>query len=83
MISTAQYTITTTPQVIVADTFTAEEIHIHCSAGSLFIGGADVTSSNGLKIDNGDKLTFLNHVGAIWAVCTTGSPAISVMVIER
>ena len=83
MISTAQYTITTTPAVIVSDTIPAEEVHIHCASGSLYIGGADVTVNNGLRMDNGDKLTFQNHVGAIYAVCSTGSPTISVMVIEK
>ena len=83
MISTAQVTVTTTPQIIVPDTIAAEEVHIHCSSGSLFIGGADVTVSNGLKIDNGDKLTFHNHVGAIYAVCQTGSPTISVLIVEK
>jgi hypothetical protein len=83
MISTAQVVVTTTPQIIVADSLAAEEVHIHCSSGSLYIGGADVTVSNGLKIDNGDKLTFHNHLGAIYAVCSTGSPTISVLVIER
>lgn len=83
MISTAQITVTTTPQIIVADSVSAEEVHIHCSSGSFFIGGADVTVSNGLKIDNGDKLTFSNHVGAIYAVCSTGSPTISVLVVEK
>lgn len=83
MISTAQITVTTTPQVIVADSLAAEEVHIHCSSGSFYIGGADVTTSNGLRVDNGDKLTFHNHLGAMYAVCSTGSPTISVLVVER
>lgn len=83
MISTAQYTIGTSPTLIVPDTIAAEEVHIHVSSGSLFIGGADVTVSNGLKIDNGDKLTFHNHVGAFYAVAQTGTPSISVLIVEK
>ena len=83
MISTAQITVTTSPQVIVADSLAAEEVHIHCHSGSFYIGGADVTTSNGLKIDNGDKVTFHNHLGAIYAVCSSGSPSISILVVEH
>lgn len=83
MISTAQYTITTSPTIIVSDTLAAEEVHIHVSSGSLFIGGADVTTSNGLKVDAGDKLTFHNHLGAIYAVAQVGSPSISVLIVEK
>ena len=83
MISTAQYTITTTPTVIVPDTIPAEEVHIHCASGTVYLGDSTVTASTGLRMDNGDKLTFQNHVGAIWCVTTAGTPSISVMVIEK
>lgn len=84
MISSAQYTLTPgTLQLLVGDTVASEEIHIHCSAGSFFVGGSDVTVSNGLKIDNGDKITILNHLGALYAVCSTGTPTLSMLVIEK
>lgn len=82
MISTAQYSVGTTPVQIVSDTIAAEEVHIHC-AGTIYLGGADVTTSNGLKMDNGDKLTFFNHVGAMYVVAGAGNQSISVLVIER
>ena len=83
MISTAQYTITTSPTMIVSDTIPAEEVHIHCASGTVYIGNGDVTINNGLRMDNGDKLTFQNHVGAIYCVTSAGAPTISVMVIEK
>ena len=82
-ISTAQYSITTTASQIVADSIAAEEVHLHTAGGLLYVGGADVTTSNGLKLDSGDKITFNTHVGPMYAVTNTGSTTVYVAVIEK
>jgi len=47
--TTAQYSIGTTATQIVADTVAAEEVHLHTTGGTLYVGGSDVTTSNGLR----------------------------------
>jgi len=81
--TTAQYSIGTTATQIVADTVAAEEVHLHTTGGTLYVGGSDVTTSNGLKLDSGDKITFNNHVGPIYAVAPTGTTTVYVGVIEK
>ena len=82
-ITTAQYTITTTASQIVADNVQAEEVHLHTSGGLLYVGGPDVTTSNGLRLDSGDKITFNTHVGAMYAVTNTGSTTVYIAVIDK
>lgn len=82
-ITTAQFTITTTASQIVADNLQAEEVHLHTTGGLLYVGGPDVTTSNGLRLDSGDKKTFNTHVGAMYAVTNTGSATVYVAVIEK
>lgn len=81
-ITTAQYSIGSTATQIVANDIGAEEVHIHCSAGSCYIGDSTVTTSTGLKVDNGDKLTFTTHIGAVFAIAQT-SATLSVAVIDK
>jgi len=81
-ISAAQYTITTTPtKIFIGDG--ASTIHIHTASGTLYLGGSDVTSSTGYIVDNGDKLVFETHESDIWAVTSTGTTTVSVLVISK
>ena len=82
-ISTSQFTIGTTATLIVADNVQAEEVHLHTSGGLLYIGDAGVTTSNGLRLDSGDKITFNTHVGAMYAVTNTGSTTVYIAVIDK
>jgi predicted transcriptional regulator len=82
-ISTAQYSIGTTASQIVADTVAAEEVHLHTSGGLLYVGDAGVTTSNGLRLDSGDKITFNTHNGPMYAVTNTGTTTVYVAVIEK
>ena len=81
-IFTAQYSLSSTPTLIVADNFVAEEVHIHVLSGSAYIGDSTVSATTGLKMDNGDKLMFNTHVGAVYAM-TSGSASMAVAVIEK
>ena len=82
-ISSANYTVTTTASIVVANDQAAEEVHFHSSSGTLYIGGADVTSSNGYKMDNGDKVVIQNHGNAIYAVTSSGTATLSTLVIQK
>ncbi len=82
-ISSAQYTITTTRSVIVANDMAAEEVHLHATNGKIYIGGADVTTANGYEIDAGDQVVIQNHTNAIYAIAAAGTHAVSVLVIQK
>jgi hypothetical protein len=82
-ITSAQYTVGTTASIIVADTVAAEEVHIHTAGGLLYVGDAGVTTSNGLKLDSGDKITFNTHTGPMYAVTNTGTTTVYVAVVEK
>ena len=81
-ISTSQVSVGTTATLLVADSIAAENVHLHCT-GTIYVGDATVTTSTGLKLDNGDKITFSNHIGAMYAVTSTGTNTTYVAVIER
>jgi predicted transcriptional regulator len=82
-ITSAQYTVGTTASIIVADSVAAEEVHLHTTGGLLYVGGPDVTTANGLRLDSGDKITFNTHVGAMYAVTNTGTTTVYVAVVEQ
>jgi hypothetical protein len=82
-ISSANYTITTTRSVVIADDQAAEEVHFHSSSGTLYLGGADVTAANGYRMDNGDKTIIQNHGNAIYAVTSAGTSNLSTLVIQK
>ena len=72
-ISSANYTVTTTAAVVVANDQAAEEVHFHSSSGTLYLGGADLTVANGYRMDNGDKVVIQNHGNAIYAMTYAGT----------
>ena len=82
-ITSAQFSIGTTATLIVADSIAAEEVHLHTAGGLLYVGGADVTTSNGLRLDSGDKITFNTHNGPMYAVTNTGTTTVYVAVIDK
>ena len=82
-ISSANHTVTTTASIVVPVDNAAEEVHFHSSSGTIYIGGADVTSSNGYKMDNGDKTIVQNHGNAIYAVTSSGTATLSTLVIQK
>jgi hypothetical protein len=82
-ISSANYTVTTTAAVVVANDQAAEEVHFHSSSGTLYLGGADLTVANGYRMDNGDKAVIQNHGNAIYAMTSTGTSNLSTLVIQK
>ena len=56
---------------------------MHVNGGVVYVGDAGVTTSNGLRLDNGDKITFSTHLGPMYAVAASGTVTLYVAVIER
>lgn len=81
--TSAQYTITTAAQIIVADDTAAEEVHLHVNGGICYIGDSTVTTSNGLRLDNGDKITFNTHNGPLYALTNTGTLILYVGIVQK
>ena len=82
-ISSANYTVTTTASIVVANDQAAEEVHFHSSSGTLYLGGADLTVANGYRMDNGDKAVIQNHGNAIYAMTSAGTSNLSARVIQK
>lgn len=80
-LTTAQFSITTTPAQIYSGDG-ANEIHLH-TGGAIFIGDSTVSSTTGLRMDSGDKLTFSLHESPVYAVAASGSQPLYVMVISK
>jgi hypothetical protein len=82
-ISSAQVTVTTSPTLLVAADMQAEQVNFHSSSGTIYLGDANVTSSTGYRMDNGDKVVLQNHETAIYGITSTGSATMSVLVITK
>lgn len=81
-VSSAVYTVTTTPSVIyIGDG--ATKTYLHSSSGTCYLGASDVTSSTGYQMDNGDKLTIETHESSIYAVTSSGTTTLKVLVISK
>ena len=79
-ISSADYTITTTRSIVVPVDNAAEEVHFHSSSGIIYIGGADVTSSNGYKMDSTDKLQIpVGDNEALYGITASGTHTVAVL----
>lgn len=81
-IYSAQVTVTTSPTLLVAGDAGAEQVNLH-SKGTLYLGGADVTTSTGYQMDNGDKVVLQNHESPIYAINSSGTAIMQVLVITK
>ena len=71
-VSSAQYTISTTPTAIFLGDG-ATTVHIHSATGQCFLGGSDVTTSTGFRVDNGDKIVLETHESTVYAVSASSN----------
>ena len=82
-ISSAQVTVTTSPTLLVAADAQAEQVNLHSSSGTIYLGDSNLTSSTGYQMDNGDKVVLQNHENAIYGICSSGTALMSVLVITK
>jgi hypothetical protein len=80
MPKTEQVSVTTTKTLVVPELIGDQSVYLHSSSGTLYIGGADLTTANGYRMDNGDKLTIMvgDHE-ALYAITTSGTANLFVM----
>ena len=81
MPTSAQISVTTTATVIVPATNFDQTVNLHnLGGGSVYLGGANVTTSNGYKFDNGDKLTVtVGDREALYAITASGTQTVAVL----
>jgi hypothetical protein len=75
-----QVTITTTASIIVSAN-SYKNIYLHnLGGGAIYLGGSNVTTSNGYKLDNGDKLTLIiGDTEALYGVAASGTHTVAVL----
>jgi len=81
MPSNAQVSVTTTPTVLVAVTNFDQTVWLHNSGGGVvYIGDSSVSSTNGYKLDNNDKMQLLvgDHEG-LWGITASGTNVVCVL----
>jgi len=81
-VTSANYTITTTPsQVFIGNG--ATNVYLHSSSGTCFLGDSNVTPTTGYQMDSGDKLVLSTHESAIYAVTSTGTTIVKVLIVTK
>jgi hypothetical protein len=80
MPKTAQKTVTTTASIVASQLIGDQSVYLHSASGTLYIGGADLTTANGYRMDNGDKLTVgVGDHEALYAITASGTNLVSVL----
>jgi hypothetical protein len=75
--------VTTSPTLLVAADAQAEQVNLHSSSGTIYLGDSNVTASTGYRMDNNDKVVLQNHENAIYGICSSGTALMSVLVITK
>jgi len=81
MPTSAQVSVGTTPTLLVASTGFDQTVWLHNSGGgTVFLGDSSVTTANGYKLDNGDKMQLLvgDHEG-LYAITAAGTNTVGVL----
>lgn len=70
----------TTASVVVPALIGDQSAYLHSASGTVYIGGADLTTANGYRLDNGDKLSVLigDHE-ALYAITSSGAASLYVL----
>jgi hypothetical protein len=81
MPTSEQVTVTTTATVIVPATNFDQTANLHnLGGGAIYLGGSNVTTANGYKFDNGDKLTVtVGDREALYAIAASGTHTVAVL----
>ena len=81
MPTSAQVSVAATPTLLVASTGFDQTVWLHNSGGGIvYLGDSGVTTSNGYKLDNGDKMQLLvgDHEG-LYGVTASGTNTVCVL----
>jgi hypothetical protein len=81
MASSAQATVTTTAAVVVPASPFDQTVILHSGSGIVYVGDANVTSSNGYRLDNGDKIVLpVGDHEALYAVTSSGTATLYIYI---
>ena len=73
-------TVTTSPTLLIASDDKHRICYLHSGTGSVYIGGADITSSTGIHLPNGTTLEItLPFKETIYGIVTTGTQTMRVL----
>jgi hypothetical protein len=80
MPKSAVFTVSTTASIVVPANIAYQAVYLHSASGTLYIGGSDLTTANGYKLDNGDKLTLMvGDQEALYAITSSGTATLYVL----
>lgn len=82
MPSSAQVSVNSTATVLVAATAFDQSVYLHNSGGGIvYLGGPNVSTTNGYKLDNGEKLSLMvgDHE-ALYGVTASGTNVVGVLI---
>ena len=80
MPKSAVFSVGTTASIVVPALIGDQSAYLHSASGTLYIGGADLTTANGYRLDNGDKISVLigDHE-ALYAITSSGTATLYVL----
>ena len=81
MPTSAQVSVGTTATLLVAANIMDQTVWLHnLGGGAVYLGGANVTTSNGYKMDNGDKMQVPvgDHEG-LYGITASGTNTVAVL----
>jgi hypothetical protein len=81
MPTSAQVTVTTTATLLVAANIMDQTVWLHnLGGGAVYLGDANVTTANGYKLDNGDKMQVPvgDHEG-LYGITASSSHIVAVL----
>jgi hypothetical protein len=80
MPTSAQVTVTTTATLLVAASTFDQTVWIHNSGGALYIGGSNVTTANGYKLDTDDKMELpVGDNEGLYGIVASGTTTVFVL----
>jgi hypothetical protein len=81
MPTSAQVVVAATATIIVPATNFDQTVNLHnLGGGAIYLGGSNVTTANGYKFDNGDKLTVtVGDREALYAITASGTQTVAVL----
>jgi hypothetical protein len=75
-----QYTVTTTAVKVYDKTNASERIYVRATGSDMYLGGSDVSTTNGLKLDANTVIEiFLDGSETLYAIVNTGSHTLNVL----
>ena len=80
MPTSSQVTVTTTATLLVDSSIFNQTVWIHNSGGVLYLGASNVTTANGYKLDNDDKMQLpVGDYEGLYGIVASGTNTVFVL----